>query len=80
MELNVLGRGEYDVFHEYCLGIFLCFQLKKICVYFLQFSESQDSDVELVSCCGYGKNGALTVLQVWSVALVQYTCTYNLII
>ena len=37
------------------------------CSYFvttLQFSGGKELDLELVSCSGYGKNGALSVLQV----------------
>ena len=47
-----------QVFYVYCLTS---------CSYFvttLQFSGGKELDLELVSCSGYGKNGALSVLQV----------------
>ena len=52
------GIESMQVFYVYCLTS---------CSYFittLQFSGGKELDLELVSCSGYGKNGALSVLQV----------------
>lgn len=35
------------------------------CQFFHQFQTNPEPDLEVVVCSGYGKNGALSVLQVW---------------
>ena len=37
-----------------------------VCVYTFQFADKGGTDLELVTCSGHGKNGALCILQVYT--------------
>ena len=38
----------------------------------IQFRDRGEYDLQLVACSGHGKNGAITVLQVWAVPRVYH--------